>query len=174
MYEKIVKSKKKHIIINVIHNRKVIPRYGGIVQDFYKGLCKEVLRKYMQVRTTTKEIDERIEEINDRLTSITVRYGEESVQGGGRNLDDTYLDNIAKRAMLEHNNRINKAIVEMVEKALTYLEDDEKDIVLTLYASGKRGAIYDLMEEYHYEKTQIYTIANRALKVLSYKMFGNA
>lgn len=147
---------------------------GGIVQDFYKGLCKEVLRKYVQVRTTTKEIDERIEEINERLTSITVRYGEESVQGGGRNLDDTYLDNIAKRAMLEHNNRINKAIVEMVESALTYLDDDEKDIVMTLYASGKRGAIYDLTEEYHYEKTQIYTIANRALKVLSLKMFGDA
>ncbi|WP_308652483.1 hypothetical protein [uncultured Anaerococcus sp.] len=144
------------------------------MQDFYKSLCKEILRKYVQVRTTTKEIDERIEEINGRLTSITVRYGEESVQGGGRNLDDTYLDNIAKRAMLEHNNRINKAIVEMVESALTYLDDDEKDIVMTLYASGQRGAVYDLMEEYHYEKTQIYTIANRALKVLSYKMFGNA
>lgn len=144
------------------------------MQDFYKGLCKEVLRKYVQVRTTTKEIDERIEEINERLTSITVRYGEESVQGGGRSLDDTYLDNIAKRAMLEHNNRINKAIVEMVEKGLTYLEDNEKDIVMTLYASGKQGAVYDLMEEYHYEKRNIYNIANRALKVLSLKMFGDA
>lgn len=144
------------------------------MQDFYKGLCKEILRKYMQVRTTTKEIDERIEEINDRLTSITVRYGEESVQGGGRNLDDTYLDNIAKRAMLEHNNRINKAIVEMVEKALTHLDDDEKDIVMTLYASNKKGAVYDLMEQYHYEQRNIYNIANRALKVLSYKMFGDA
>lgn len=144
------------------------------MQDFYKGLCKEVLRKYMQVRATTKEIDERIEEINDRLTNITVRYGEESVQGGGKSLDDTYLNNIAKRAMLEQNNRINKALVQMVENALTYLDDKEKDIVLTLYASGKRGAIYDLMEEYNYEKTQIYTIANRALKVLSYKIFGDA
>ena len=144
------------------------------MQDFYKGLCKEILRKYMQVRTTTKEIDERIEEINDRLTSITVRYGEESVQGGGRNLDDTYLDNIAKRAMLEHNNRINKAIVEMVETALTHLDDDEKDIVMTLYASGKKGAVYDLMNQYHYEQRNIYNIANRALKVLSYKMFGDA
>lgn len=149
-------------------------KYGGIVQDFYKGLCKEILRKYMQVRTTTKEIDERIEEINDRLTSITVRYGEESVQGGGRNLDDTYLDNIAKRAMLEHNNRINKAIVELVETALTHLDDDEKDIVMTLYASGKKGAVYDLMNQYHYEQRNIYNIANRALKVLSYKMFGDA
>lgn len=144
------------------------------MQDFYKGLCKEVLRKYVQVRTTTKEIDERIEEINERLTSITVRYGEESVQGGGRNLDDTYLDNIAKRAMLEHNNRINKAIVQMVEDALTYLSDDEKDIVMTLYASGKQGAVYDLMDQYHYEKRNIYNIANRALKVLSLKMFGDA
>lgn len=144
------------------------------MQDFYKGLCKEVLRKYVQVRTTTKEIDERIEEINERLTSITVRYGEETVQGGGRNLDDTYLDNIAKRAMLEHNNRINKAIVEMVETALAHLDDDEKDIVMTLYASNKKGAVYDLMEQYHYEQRNIYNIANRALKVLSYKMFGDA
>lgn len=144
------------------------------MQDFYKGLCKEILRKYVQVRTTTKEIDERIAEINDRLTNITVRYGEESVQGGGRNLDDTYLDNIAKRAMLEQNNRINKAIVEMVESALTYLDDDEKDIVMTLYASGKQGAVYDLMDQYHYEQRNIYNIANRALKVLSYKMFGDA
>lgn len=144
------------------------------MQDFYKGLCKEILRKYVQVRTTTKEIDERIAEINDRLTNITVRYGEESVQGGGRNLDDTYLDNIAKRAMLEQNNRINKAIVEMVESALTHLDDDEKDIVMTLYASGKQGAVYDLMDQYHYEQRNIYNIANRALKVLSYKMFGDA
>lgn len=144
------------------------------MQDFYKGLCKEVLRKYVQVRTTTKEIDERIEEINERLTSITVRYGEETVQGGGRNLDDTYLDNIAKRAMLEHNNRINKAIVEMVENALTHLDDDEKDIVMTLYASGKKGAVYDLMNQYHYEQRNIYNIANRALRILSYKMFGDA
>ena len=144
------------------------------MQDLYKDLCKEILRKYVLVRTTTKEIDERIEEINDRLTNVTVRYGEEAVQGGGRNLDDTYLDNIAKRAMLEHNNRINKAIVEMVENALTYLEDDEKDIVMTLYASGKRGAVYDLMDQYHYEQRNIYNIANRALKVLSFKMFGNA
>lgn len=150
------------------------PGYGGIVQDFYKSLCKEILRKYVQVRTTTKEIDERIEELNERLTNITVRYGEESVQGGGRNLDDTYLDNIAKRAMLENNNRINKAIVEMVESALTYLNDDEKDIVMTLYASGKQGAVYDLMDQYHYEQRNIYNIANRALKVLSYKMFGDA
>lgn len=171
MYEKIVKSKKRHIVINILYNNSID---GGIVQDFYKGLCKEVLRKYVQVRTTTKEIDERIEEINERLTSITVRYGEESVQGGGRNLDDTYLDNIAKRAMLEHNNRINKAIVEMVESALTYLDDDEKDIVMTLYASGKQGAVYDLMDQYHYEKRNIYNIANRALKVLSLKMFGDA
>lgn len=144
------------------------------MQDFYKGLCKEVLRKYVQVRTTTKEIDERIEEINERLTNITVRYGEESVQGGGKSLDDTYLDNIAKRALLEHNNRINKAIVQMVEDALTYLDDSERDIVMTLYASGKKGAIYDLMEEYHYEQRNIYNIANRALKILSYKMFGDA
>ena len=62
----------------------------------------------------------------------------------------------------------------MVENALTYLEDKEKDIVLTLYASGKRGAIYELMEEYNYERAQIYNIANRALKVLSNKMFGDA
>lgn len=144
------------------------------MQDFYKSLCKEILRKYVQVRTTTKETDDRIAELNDRLTNITVRYGEESVQGGGRSLDDTYLDNIAKRAMLEHNNRINKAIVKMVENALTYLEDDEKDIVMTLYASGKRGAVYDLMDQYHYEQRNIYNIANRALKVLSYKMFGDA
>lgn len=144
------------------------------MQDFYKGLCKEVLRKYMQVRTTTKDIDNRIAEINDHLTSITVRYGEESVQGGGKSLDDTYLNNIAKRAMLEQNNRINKALVQMVENALTYLDDKEKDIVMTLYASGKRGAIYDLMEEYNYERAQIYNIANGALKVLSYKMFGDA
>lgn len=158
----------------MLYYGKIFPKYGGIVQEFYKCLCKEILKKYLQVRTTTKEIDDKITEISDRLTNITVRYGDESVQGGGRNLDDTYINNIAKRALLERNNRVNKALVEMVENALTYLDEKEKDIVMTLYAYGERGAVYELMDKYHYERAQIYNIANEALKVLSYKMFGDA
>lgn len=144
------------------------------MQDFYKNLCKDMLRKYMQVRETTHDIDLRIQELNDRLTNTTVRYGVDPVQGGGTSQEDVYLNTIAKRAMLEHNNRVNKSIVSIVEKALKEITDKEADIVIRLYASDEKNVVLKLMEEYHYEKRNIYYIANKALKTLSYKMFGDA
>lgn len=144
------------------------------MQDFYKILCKEMLKKYMQVRETTHDIDLRIQELNDRLTNTTVRYGVDPVQGGGTSQEDVYLNTIAKRAMLEHNNRVNKSIVSIVEKALKEITDKEADIVIRLYASDEKNVVFKLMEEYHYEKRNIYYIANKALKTLSYKMFGDA
>lgn len=154
-------------------NKKALGR-GEKVQDFYKSLCKKMLREYMAVRDTITDMDNRIKELEDRLTSTTVRYGVDPVQGGGSSVEDTYINIMAKKALLQQNNDYNKELVEMVEKALDQLGKDEKDIVLTLFASGQRGMAEKLAGQYHYDKSHIYNIANQALVKLSYKMFGGA
>lgn len=128
----------------------------------------------MQVRDTIEDISNRIEEINTRLTSTTMRYGVDPVQGGGSGVENNYLNSISKKWLLERNNERNIELVREVENALKVLEDKEKDILLELYASGKRGVVYDLANDYHYDTSHIYNIANKALEKVSYKIFGDA
>lgn len=144
------------------------------MQDMYKIMCKDILKKYYSVRGTIGDISLQIEEINGRLTSTTARYGIDPVQGGGNGVEENYLNNLAKKALLEKNNEDNIKLVEDVEEALKVLSEKEEDIVLTLFASGKRGMAEKLAEKYHYDKSYIYRIADDGLKRISYKLFGDA
>lgn len=144
------------------------------MQDIYKILCKDILKKYYSVRNTIGDISLQIEEINSRLTSTTARYGIDPVQGGGNGVEENYLNNLAKKALLEKNNEDNIQLIDTVEEALKVLTDKEEDITLTLFASGKRGMADKLADKYHYDKSYIYTIANESLKKISYKVFGDA
>lgn len=128
----------------------------------------------MHVRETISDITDRIEAINTRLTSTTMRYGIDPVQGGGSGVETNILNGLSKKWLWKRNNEENIELVEIVENALKCLDESEKDILLTLYAADKKGAVYELMDKYHYEKTNIYTIANKALEKVSYRIFGDA
>lgn len=144
------------------------------MQDLYKTITIDRLKQYVEYKNTYKELLDRIKELNEKKTNITVRYGDKCVKGGGSSYEDKLLNINAEIEMLENNYLEDKNLVETMDKALNNLSKKERDIVINVYGKYKKKGsnVEELKEKYYYGTSQIYNIANYALKKLSMSLFG--
>lgn len=116
-----------------------------------------------------------IELIETNLYNIKViDYSKDIVDGGDQTkADDIKLDNIVKKEKLKARlNQINTEI-EMIEKGMNYLDEIEKKVLDYFYISRPYNHISLLMNELHYEKSQVYRLKDEALTNYASIRYGN-
>lgn len=101
------------------------------------------------------------------------QYDKTPVTGtGGNHYEDSMLDAITEIDKLKNSYIMNKKDVERVGKALRILNGQEYRIIESFYMKGQRPNITKLEEDLKYEKSQIYRMRDKALRKLTYELYG--
>ena len=123
------------------------------------------LRDYQARRMALNTIPEQIESLEMQYGAIRSAHKDGTpVKGGSCTREDMLIDNIMKRQVLERNLDIAKAEIEITEKALSVLKEDERKILDLFYMNRQRGYIDRLCTELFVEKTKLYDMKNEALR----------
>lgn len=133
----------------------------------------DTLKNYNHAKIFIESVPLQIESLeNKKNKNMIAKYGE-SQKGEGKSLEDTILDINAKIDLLRKNYRDAKVLIESTERAMGNLSDDEIEITLGIYGNiNKKSQLGDLMKKYHYEKSQVYRMANHGLRYISLNMYG--
>lgn len=86
--------------------------------------------------------------------------------------DDLYIENIVKKNELERNYILTKNRVELVEKGLLCLTNDERRLLELFYVDRPYDCVQKLCEEFEYEKSTIYNRKDVALRKFTMAMYG--
>lgn len=144
------------------------------MQETYEILVKSKLKRYVENKTTYRDLLDRIEMLNNLKSNITVRWGNECIKGGGSSYEDKLLNINAEIETIESNLTMSIGLIEMMDKALNTLNSKERDIVLEIYGTEKRGnKIEKLQKKYSYEQAQLYRIAKSSLKKIALQLYGD-
>lgn len=141
------------------------------MNEFTRRKLQREIRKYYLAKEGLLAIDEKILELEDRKTSIkSLDTSSVPNYGGGSRYEDSLLDIISDLDMLEKNKRYIQESCVCVEKALMSLSDMKRELLLKLY--GERCNIEYLKRHFNYEKSAIYSIANKALEDFGLSLYG--
>lgn len=146
------------------------------MRHFYELAVKDKLEKYVYAKESLKDLEENIKNLKsiEKNKNLISKYGIH-VGGGERISQEELILNInAEIEDLENNYAMNIHLISTIEKALVGMSEREKEITLEIYGHpNKPGKILPLIHKYHYEKSQIYRIAQEGLRHISLKLYGN-
>lgn len=148
------------------------------MQDFYRRLIKDELYRYVVVKDSIGDLKLQLKELKDKRLSYGVaQYGVTSGVSSETNKEEMKIINLnCKISNLEKNISNSEELIEKMEKALGHLEPMEKEVLISLhgYRGRRDGRLEALIEKYHYEKSNLYKIANRCLEETSIRLYGDA
>lgn len=96
------------------------------------------------------------------------------VSGGGGGREDAIISNIAKRRELRLTRLIAKRLVKQVDDALGMLDEQERIILDRFFIHHAKGNVERLCGELNLEKTQVYSLKDRALRRFTITLYGLA
>lgn len=133
------------------------------------------LKDYNHAKIFIQNVPLQIESLeNKKNKNMIAKYGE-SEKGEGKSLEDTILDINAKIDLLRKNYKDALVLIDATQIAMGCLSDEEIEITLGIYGNiDKKSKLNDLMKKYHYEKSQVYRIANHGLRYISLNMYGDS
>ena len=94
------------------------------------------------------------------------------VHGGTNKREDMLVNNITKREELKNNYRIAKREVELTEKGLAALSEEDRKILELFYINRPTDYIERLCEELCVERSRVYTLKDRALHNFTVVVYG--
>ena len=133
----------------------------------------EDLKKHRAREESLRNIAERIKALKEK--SVAIKSSSTSaapIKGGGNRVEDRLLDNIVERERLRHTYRATKHLVEIVERGLSNLEEDERFILDAFYISRQKKHIERCTERLHLEQAQVYRMKDKALYKFTIAMYG--
>ena len=133
----------------------------------------DTLKDYNHAKIFIESVPLQIESLeNKKNKNMIAKYGENQ-KGESKTLEDTILDINAKIDLLRKNYKDAKILIESTERAMGNLSDEEIEITLGIYGNiDKKSNLKGLMDKYHYEKSQVYRMANYGLRYISLNMYG--
>lgn len=146
------------------------------MRKFYELAVKDKLERYVYAKACVGDLEVKIEQLKamEKNKNLIGKYGLSNGGGSCLSQEDIILNINAEIEELENNYKFNMYIIQNIEKAMIGLSDEEKEITLTVHGNRKReNKIYKLSCKYHYEKSQLYRIANDGLRHISLKLYGN-
>ena len=148
------------------------------MQDFYRKIIMEELYRYVIYKESIDSLKGQLKELEEKKFSYGVaKYGPDEGKGSGDNKEEAKIINTnSKIYNLQKNIGRAEEIIKRYDDALDKLDYMDKEILISLYGhKGKRdGRLNDLIDKYHYEKSTLYRIANRALEEVSLRLYGDA
>lgn len=139
----------------------------------WKRAAEEDLRKYVAQKQSLINIPQRIEALKVKFTALKGQAtNSEPVQGGMSHMEDNMLDNIVERERLDATYRATKRLVQLVERGLLGLDEQERKVLDTFYINRRRNHVERLMDEMHVEQARVYQIKDKALHKFTITMYG--
>lgn len=140
----------------------------------WQKISIERLREYEARQQALSIIPEQIKSLELNFTAIrAVRTDGESIRGGaGNKREEALVNNIAMRDELKRNLEIVRREVEITEKGLSGLTEEQQKILYRFYISRSHGHIEALCEELCVEKSRVYTLKDEALKKFTMSCYG--
>lgn len=132
------------------------------------------LRDYEARKEAIESLTEQIELLEDKFTAIRSATTDSTpVQGGNENRREQMLiHNIATREELQTNLEIAKSEVEITEKGLAALTENERKILQRFYITRSKGYVERLCDELYISKTELYRQKEDALKRFTMVCYG--
>lgn len=139
----------------------------------WKKAAEDDLRRYTAQKQSLQNIPERIQALQYSCTALKgSTCCSDPVQGGMSQMEDRLLDNIVSRERLKHTYKATQRLVQLVERGLVGLEEHERNVLDVFYMHRCKGHVEKLMEEFNYEKSQVYRIKDTALYKFTIAMYG--
>lgn len=132
------------------------------------------LRDLEDRKTAVENITEQIKALEQRFTAIRSATTDGTpVQGGNENKrEEMLIRNIAEREELKNNLDIITREIEVTEKALNTLTEEEKLILRRFFILRQKGYVERLCDELYVSKTRLYQKKEAALKKFTLVCYG--
>lgn len=132
------------------------------------------LRDYENRKAAIDNITEQIKLLEEKFTAIRSSTTDATpVKGGNENKrEEMLIHNIATREELQKNLDITIHEVELIEKGLAALTEDEKRILERFYINRSKGYVERLCDELFISKTELYRQKEEALKKFTMVCYG--
>lgn len=141
----------------------------------WKKIIKDEIAEYQENLISRQQLKERIQICKDEKTSIKSAKGEAVATRGGTNRhDDRIIKLIVEEDAARAQLSIINARIKLVEAGLSRLEEDERDILLTMsIAKYGDGSVSRLCEKYKMERATLYRVWEQASKKYKGVQFGH-
>lgn len=131
------------------------------------------LRKYEARKESLDILPDRIRALEEDMQLVKgTRYDKTPVEGGASGYEDRLIDYIDRKGRLERNLAYAKAEVEIVERGLSVLTDNERLVLTRFYIHREPRYLDRLCGELGYEMRNIYKIKDAALRKFTLAMYG--
>ena len=132
------------------------------------------LRDYENRKAAIENLTEQIKLLEEKFAAIrSATTDAPPVQGGNDNKrEEMLIHNIATRDELQKNLDITIQEVELTEKGLAALTEDEKRILERFYINRTKGYVERLCDELFISKTELYRQKEEVLKKFTMVCYG--
>lgn len=132
------------------------------------------LKDYENRLAAVDSLTEQIKALEDKYTAIrSATLDSTPVQGGTDNKrEEMLIHNISTRQELSNNLDFIKREIEITERGLAALTEDEKRILTRFYINRSKGYIDRLCDEMFISKTELYRQKDEALKRFTMVCYG--
>lgn len=139
----------------------------------WKSEAMEKLRRYDAMRQASCNIPKEIQRLQIAARAIKGANPEEtSVKGAGGQRENRLLDNLVHRQELQWTLDQTKCWLDVTERALKTLTNEEKLILQRLYICPEKGAVDRLCQELEVEQSSVYRRRDRALQRFAIALYG--
>lgn len=131
------------------------------------------LRDYENRKRAVEIIPEQIKSLEYQFTGIKSAVSDGTpVQEETNRREENLIYNISKREELAYNLDIAKREVQLTEKGLAALTDDEQRILYLFFISRPKDYIQRLSDEMFLSKSEVYRKKDDALRKFTIAMYG--
>ena len=139
----------------------------------WQSFAVQKLKNYEARKAAAESIPDRIKALELEATAIKAGAGDGMPKAHGDNkTEEQLIGNIAKREELAVNLEIARREIELTEKGLAVLDDEEKRVLYVFFINRPYRHIETLCEELHVEKTKLYGLKDEALKKFTLACYG--
>ena len=140
----------------------------------WKKISIERLKDYNARKQSLDSITEQIHTLESDIVAIrAARTDGIPIQGGnGNRREEMLINNIAMREELQNNYEIAEREIEITEKGLNALTEEQKRVLYKFFIARSPGHVEALCDELCMEKSRVYAIKDIALKKFAVACYG--
>ena len=143
------------------------------MREIWKMQAMNDLEMYEARKIAIENISEQLRELEAEMTSIRSPGAENnSGRGGESRKDNRYINNIVSRDQLKENLKEAKRNVRRVERAMTAMTGEEKDILKRFFIKREKEAAFDLADKLMIDRKTVYYRRELALEKFTIAMYN--
>ncbi len=139
----------------------------------WKNEAMEKLRRYDAMRQALQNIPQEIGRLKAEAAAIRRSAMDMTpVRGSGGRRDEALLNNIAQRQELEWTLKQVRQWLNITDRGLMALSEEDRLVLQRLYLYPKKGALERLCSELGVEQSSVYRKRDQALERFTLAMYG--